>query len=174
MSTIKTKHIYKLLTWLTKEKPFLLHIPACTWAQSTRQRSGCSINMGGLSSLCEREKRPQKSPRLFCNNSHEPKPPNLPVAAAQGIDKQPQFCSAEHVNLTGRESCSSVNMWCGYFHQPLQFQKWTLTFHTYTTIIQRTVQHVYGLTALCETMFDWPAKSRDRGRCMLTFSWETQ
>ncbi len=108
--TIQIKHIYKHLTWLTKEKPFLLHIPACTWAQSTRQRSGCSINMGGLSSLCERQKRLQKSPRNFCNNSHETKPPNLPVAAAQGIDRQPQFCSADHVNLTERESCSSVNV----------------------------------------------------------------
>ena len=37
-------------TWLIREKPFLLHIPACTWAQSTRQRRGSSIKRGGLSS----------------------------------------------------------------------------------------------------------------------------
>ncbi len=126
---------------MTKEKPFLLHIPACTWAQSTRQRSGCSINMGGLSSLCERQKRLQKSPRNFCNNSHETKPPNLPVAAAQGIDRQPQFCSADHVNLTARESCSSVNVWRGYL---LQFQKCTFIFHTHTMIIQRTLPDLFS------------------------------
>lgn len=103
---IRMKQMYKLLAWLTKEKPFLLHIPACTWAQSTRQRSGCSINMGGLSSLCRRQKRPQKALRKFVKNKnwHEPKLPNSPGAAAQGIDRQPQFCSAEHVNLIARES----------------------------------------------------------------------
>lgn len=43
---------YYVLTWLTRENPFLLHIPACTWAHRTRHRRGCSINIGGLSSLC--------------------------------------------------------------------------------------------------------------------------
>lgn len=93
-------------------------------------------------------------------NWHEPKRPNSPGATAQGIDRQPQFCSAEHVNLIARERKLKFSWYVVWLSSSTTFQAISGVnpiFCTHSTIMGFNNQGIHAVfipkTAACI----WPS-----------------